>query len=227
MDYTVEICNKLGVPPTTLAKKKHGKAKAITWYELVHALLTEGTTVRCAETLSVGIQTINRTIEKTLVPIFGKINGGKETWKLKLLACIGYKECHRCSVIKQFADYPKDRGTNLGIASQCSSCRNAYQREQQSYTKYRLSYVKSYEKNKHKIRERNTYSKRSRALRVPKWTEIAKIQEFYRNCPEGYHVDHILPLKGKLVSGLHVLGNLQYLSAKDNLAKGNKYTPVC
>lgn len=65
----------------------------------------------------------------------------------------------------------------------------------------------------------------SKRQSVPKWmtkNELDEIVRFYKGCPKGFHVDHIIPLRGKNVSGLHVLRNLQYLRAEDNFSKSNK-----
>jgi hypothetical protein len=52
--------------------------------------------------------------------------------------------------------------------------------------------------------------------------DLVAIRNFYANCPAGYEVDHIIPLKGRNVSGLHVLENLQYIPAELNRSKGNR-----
>ena len=73
----------------------------------------------------------------------------------------------------------------------------------------------------------NRYHSRLREIREirqrPAWADMDKIREIYVNKPEGCHVDHIIPLKGKLVSGLHVENNLQYLSAEENMRKHNTF----
>lgn len=62
-----------------------------------------------------------------------------------------------------------------------------------------------------------------RKLRVPLWADHEKIDEIYRNKPDGYEVDHIIPLSGKTVSGLHVHNNLQYLPKQENRLKSNRF----
>lgn len=48
------------------------------------------------------------------------------------------------------------------------------------------------------------------------WEEKKLIGKFYKNCPEGYEVDHIIPIsKG----GKHILSNLQYLTREENRRK--------
>jgi len=79
-----------------------------------------------------------------------------------------------------------------------------------------------------------TKNKLERQMRVPAWLteddqwiiaqayELAKIRT--RMFGFQWHVDHIIPLKGRKVSGLHVPTNLQVIPWKDNLRKGSRLT---
>jgi len=49
-------------------------------------------------------------------------------------------------------------------------------------------------------------------------------EAFYAACPEGMQVDHVVPLNGEFVSGLHVSWNLQYMTPVQNWKKGNAFS---
>lgn len=74
-----------------------------------------------------------------------------------------------------------------------------------------------------KIRSETSARRRGLRRRTPKWADKAKIHGIYANCPDGYEVDHIVPLRHPLVSGLHVPDNLQYLTRSENMKKGNRF----
>lgn len=91
-------------------------------------------------------------------------------------------------------------------------------------------------KNRHK---KNAAEGRRRAVQLsacPSWLtddDIALINSTYAvarwltlTCFQKYHVDHIIPLQGVSVCGLHVPWNLQVLSATENMSKGNKLEVV-
>ncbi len=72
--------------------------------------------------------------------------------------------------------------------------------------------------------------KRVAALRraTPAWLSKEQMRElalFYKNCPEGCSVNHIVPLQAKEASGLNVIWNLEYIPIAENLSRGNKFTP--
>lgn len=67
--------------------------------------------------------------------------------------------------------------------------------------------------------------------RMPSWANQQYIADMYMLAALvseatgiKYHVDHIVPLRGKKVCGLHVEHNLQVIPASENLQKGERFS---
>jgi len=87
--------------------------------------------------------------------------------------------------------------------------------------------------NKGKINALCAARKKVVKQRTPKWLtsfDRLKIRCMYQLAAmytkennEPWHVDHVIPLQGKTVSGLHVPNNLQVICGLDNIKKKNRY----
>jgi 5-methylcytosine-specific restriction endonuclease McrA len=79
-------------------------------------------------------------------------------------------------------------------------------------------------------RYRRSLSRAKKLNRLPSWSDREKIKEFYKQAVTladqhniKYEVDHIIPLNGETISGLHVHENLQVLTQQKNNQKTNKF----
>lgn len=149
--------------------------------------------------LGISATTITRLL-KELLPDKGNMKPCKY-----LLHINGFKYCHKCDTVKSLNDFNDNSSVVGGKNVYCKICQNTTSAKTQNSrsAKYRASKIE----------------------RTPKWANLEKITIFYRNCPKDKVVDHIIPLQGELVCGLHVLENLQYLTPKENCSKNNKYIP--
>ena len=87
--------------------------------------------------------------------------------------------------------------------------------------------------NSARVNAANSKRRTDKLNRTPKWLtkdDLWLIKEAHelavlRTKLFGFkwHVDHIIPLKGKTVSGLHVPNNLQVIEGKLNIMKNNKF----
>jgi hypothetical protein len=149
-------------------------------------------------------------------------------------------ECNLDKPIKCFGSYNKIyKDTKYRyINSRCKECSTKISCLCQKKNPNKLKNNRSWaEKNKEKIKAKNKKyrsanlgkhaaneckRRASKLNQTPKWADLKAIEQFYINCPKGYHVDHIIPLQGKNIRGLHTLDNLQYLPAIENIRKGNR-----
>lgn len=131
------------------------------------------------------------------------------------------KTCSKCKTSKSFIEFNKDKSKLAGLCSSCKVCFSEYYINNKAN---KLEYQKLYAKNNNtKVAALVSKRKAAKLQAIPKWADLDKIKEIYKTCPKGYHVDHIIPLKGENVCGLHVENNLRHLPAEENIRKSNKY----
>lgn len=115
----------------------------------------------------------------------------------------------------------KEAKVRLYKNKKCSSCSVSF--KPLSSVAKRCADCAKIHKAKQKRESKCIYKRRVR-IATPLWEDKNAIKEFYKNCPDGFHVDHIIPLRGKNVTGLHTLSNLQYLPKEENMRKSNIYS---
>lgn len=200
-DLSVLICEKLRVDPNLQLKKPIRGLNGFTASELITSLIYTSCMEDAAALLGYTVNPIKQCTKLVLMPhfsdrasTFGE-GGGKAPWRYTLLKLIEYKHCSNCHEILPHTKFHSNISNSDALSAECSACKTFLE-------KARKLHIKD---------------------RTPSWSQPNQILQFYKNCPEGYHVDHIVPLRGKEVSGLHVLENLQYLTIEENLKKNNKF----
>lgn len=161
-----------------------------------------------------------------------------------------WRKCPKCNLDKPLSEFYLRRSNKIKkntYQSWCKDCTNRYNKEHKGiWNEYMRRYRQTsqsqisratYEQtskckaihatyrknNREKIAAQSAKRHCAKLQRIPKWADLNAIKQFYINRPKGMTVDHIVPLQGKLVSGLHVLNNLQYLTLSENSKKGRSY----
>ena len=162
------------------------------------------------------------------------------------------KYCPNCDTTKNVALFSRNSTRRDGLQSHCKECRAKRRKaDYQSKKDRELEVNKVWAENnpeackkkakKHRqspngkvyYRAKCAAFRASKLNATPKWLtkdHWEQIKLFYQHAKEcemltgdKYHVDHVVPLNGENVSGLHVPWNLQVLPADINIAKSNNY----
>lgn len=160
------------------------------------------------------------------------------------------KVCSKCKEEKSFEFFFKNKTRKDGYAPYCKPCQAAANKvSNQKHKEDRNAFARSWRKEnreKHlntlkKYRDKNKplraslqmKRKAAKLQRTPSWLsefDLLKIKCLYqvaamrtKESGQEWQVDHIVPLQGKTVCGLHVPWNLQVIPAIDNLKKNNTF----
>lgn len=197
------VCENLSVD--------HNKVitSSITYKSLLEAIFVGKTIPETAKILTVPHRTMNTILNHMAFPMIDRAFA--KPWRTRLLERIDYKTCQKCKEIKKLDDFFNKNNSGIKNRSDksyiCVVCDNKAQ-----LRKYKeLPHIHRAANNKNKALSLNPCS-------MDLANEVL-IKKIYKECPDGYTVDHIIPFaKG----GLHHEGNLCYLPSKLNLQKQAK-----
>lgn len=155
------------------------------------------------------------------------------------------KSCNKCLVTKELSEFDNAKTCIDGHRSVCKECdrprkitwrklhKEYHYQKTQEWREGNRDKISAYTKKKtlDGTKAFSLAKYRSTKLQATaKWGNEFFIQEAYRLAALrtkvfGYpwHVDHIVPLQGRIVCGLHVENNLQVIPGKDNNKKSNKW----
>lgn len=173
------------------------------------------------------MKTCARCKEQKELICFQKNRSNKDGLQKRCTAC---RKTHMLTKIDQKTQYDKKHYA-LNRYNRLYKSKQYYSHNVEKKCEYDVIYRKE---NSYKRTSWNAKRKAAKKQRTPKWLtreHLAQIEAIYALAKqtqnlfdEPFEVDHIVPLQGENVSGLHVPWNLQVLPAYLNRAKHNKFT---
>ena len=148
------------------------------------------------------------------------------------------KTCCNCKEEKVLTAFHNDKGKKDGKSHRCKECANEITKKWQkdnkeAYNEKNKNWRKDNEQYKSYHCARQNKRRADKLNATPKWADLEKIKGLYemsrlftKSWGEQYHVDHIIPLKGVNICGLHCEANLQVITATESLKKSNKFKEV-